>query len=66
MANDKFIRIKKQDHFLVATMPNGDVIPMQDKMSITQDADQKGYVHVHFTAKIPIHLFNIEEDEETT
>lgn len=63
--NEKYIRIKKIDGYLVAHMPDGTLIPVQDKLSFTNDSEQRNFVHVHFTCKIPVHLFTIEESDES-
>lgn len=65
MKDKQYIRIKKTDGFIAAHMPDGTLIPAQDKLSFTNDSDQKGFVHVHFTVKVPIHLFKIEEADES-
>lgn len=63
--NGKYIRIKKIDGYLAAHMPDGTLIPVQDKLTFTNDSEQSNFVHVHFTCKIPVHLFTIEEPDES-
>lgn len=59
------IRIKKQDGFLVALMPNGDQIPVQDQLKIENNTGDKGHVVVTFTCHIPIKSFVIEEEPDS-
>lgn len=58
------IKIKQTDSCLVATMPNGDVIPMQIDLIITNKLDRMKFVDctITLTASIPIKDFDLIKD----
>ena len=57
---DKSIKIIKDGRFLVATMPNGDVIPMQTGMIIKNDMSDRGTVYVELKLSAYILLEDFE------
>lgn len=55
------VRIISDGKFLVATLANGDVIPMQTGLKLNNDLDTPGYIGLEVTLKtaIPIDDFEI-------
>lgn len=54
------VKIVSDGKFLIATMPNGDVIPMQVGLVLQNDVDDRGFAHCTVTLKCAISLDDFE------
>lgn len=61
---EKLIKVKNNGKFLVATMPNGDVIPMQLDMIVKNGIEDRGMTEVIVTLRtfVPTSELNLMPD----
>jgi len=66
LTENNCIKIKNDGRFLIATMPNGDIIPMQTKLITNNGMAKMGYVYVsvELHACIPTYEFEVAKQFE--